>query len=92
MAQHHRHNQKHAKTDQRQPQTNVPTQRSSGFLNALRGVRLHARSTGLSRLQTRTQGLGAVCRSPHQALTHQLITAGDQRREALIQGLQFVFD
>ncbi|MNE30648.1 hypothetical protein D3C80_1241780 [compost metagenome] len=58
----------------------------------MRGIGLHAGSAGLSRLQTRAQGLVAVCRGAHQAVADQLIATGNQRREAFVQRHQLVVD
>ena len=61
------------------------------FLHSAGGVVFHFRCRGLRRLQTRTHRRGAVSRRALEAVAHQLITAGDQRREALVQGRQIGF-
>ena len=52
------------------------------------GIGRHLRGSGLRRLQPGAHGVGAVSGGSLEAITHQLITAGDQRGKALIQGLQ----
>lgn len=89
--QHHREQQQHTATHKRQAHADAPAQSARRFLNSAGGVGLHFRGRGLRRLQARAHRGCAIGCGALEAVAHQLITAGDQRREAFVQGRQIGF-
>ena len=85
---HHRDQQQDTKADHRKPHADAPTQRTRRFLHDTRGVSGHLGSGRLRRLQPRAHGGCTIRRSALEAVTHQLIAAGNQCRKALIQRQQ----
>ena len=90
--QHNGDQQQYPKPHQCQPHADAPAQGARRVLHGAGGIGRHLRGSGLRRLQPGAHGVGAVSGGSLEAVTHQLITAGDQRGKALIQGLQVGFN
>lgn len=90
--QHHSQQQQHAQAHQRQAHADPPAQRFGRFLNRDTCIAGHCHPRCLSGLQARAQGCRAVFGRTGKAVGNQLLAAGDERGETLVQRCKVFLD